>query len=40
MVEVQGTGNRAVLIVESADDLRRRRVDPRRSKVRRLERGG
>lgn len=37
VVQVDGSGDRLVLIVESASDLRRRRVNPRRQKVRRVE---
>ena len=40
VVRVEGKGNRIKLVVESAGDLRRRTVDPRRKKVKRLESGG
>ena len=37
VVRVEGEGGRLRLIVESASDLRQRKVDPRRQRVRRLE---
>ena len=37
VVKVDGEGERLILIVESASDLRRRRVNPRRQSVRRVE---
>ena len=36
VVRVEGTGGRQVLWVESASDLKRRRVDPRRQRVKKL----
>ena len=38
VVRVEGKGSRVQLTVESASDLRRRRVDPRRKKVEKLDR--
>ncbi len=37
VVKVEGTGRRTKLVVESASDLRRRTVDPRRQRVRRVD---
>ncbi|MFT7676779.1 MAG: ATP-dependent DNA helicase RecQ [Planctomycetota bacterium] len=37
VVQVAGEGDRLTLIVESASDLRRRKVNPRRQRVRRVE---
>ena len=37
VVKVEGSGNRTRLVVESASDLKRRTVDPRRQRVRRVE---
>ncbi|MFT4538420.1 MAG: ATP-dependent DNA helicase RecQ [Planctomycetota bacterium] len=39
VVRVEGSGRRVRLMVESATDLRRRRVDPRRQRVEKLDRG-
>ena len=38
VLRVEGEGNRVRLVVESAGDLKRRTVDPRRRRVERLDR--
>ncbi|MHC4376279.1 MAG: RecQ family zinc-binding domain-containing protein, partial [Planctomycetota bacterium] len=40
VVRVDRRGNRWELLVESASDFKRRKVDPRRQQVERLENGG
>ncbi len=40
VVRVEGAGRRVRLIIESAGDLRRREIDPRRRRVEKIDRGG